>query len=138
MAKEELEEQKRIKKERARTGKGRARAERGDDERIGGGMRIKPEPVSPEKRALELNEGVIPPIGLRDDDVMMEEDLSQDRDIQGRRLNGAEEEDVNEAQKVDLSESEDEEEEESMEGDFVPTDGYVSLSYTDHDHFNAS
>lgn len=72
-----------------------------------------------------MNAGVKPPVGFREDDHVMDDDLTQDRDEQGRRVNEKGEE-VNTAQMMDLSESEEEEEEESMEGDFVPTPGYVS------------
>lgn len=95
---------------------------------------VKAERISPVKPFLDLpdpNEGVPPPIGFREDDLMLSDDEQQDRDTTGRRLrmqDGEEEEDeeVNEAQKVDLSESESEEEEETMEGDFIQTDGFVS------------
>ncbi|WWC73393.1 uncharacterized protein I206_107360 [Kwoniella pini CBS 10737] len=91
------------------------------------GPRVKDEPISPEKRATPL----------REDDTMLSDDELQDRDDQGRRvrnfaqtggndtpLDEDEDEEVNEAQMVDLSESEEEEEEEDMEGDFVQSEGY--------------
>ncbi|WVQ96365.1 hypothetical protein IAU59_003470 [Kwoniella sp. CBS 9459] len=96
----------------------------------GGGFNVKAEPISPEKQ----------PRQLREDDAMLSDDETQDRDERGRRVRsfaltgGADDparagdddddEEVNEAQKVDLSESEEEEEEEDMEGDFVQADGY--------------
>lgn len=103
-------------------GKGKAKKVEGvDDENrmdVDALEGVKAEPVSPEVRAASLLE--------RDNDEMMEQDEVQDRDAQGRRLRVQEDgtpvvevEEVNEAQKVDLSESESEEEEEDMEGDFV-------------------
>jgi DNA-directed RNA polymerase III subunit RPC4 len=92
---------------------------------------VKAEPISPEKLGAPL-----PPV--RDDDTMMDEDEVQDRDEAGRRVRmiakygglpeDEEDDEVNEAQMVDLSESESEEEEEGMEGDFVQVEGYVSAS----------
>ncbi|WVF68825.1 hypothetical protein IAT40_003598 [Kwoniella sp. CBS 6097] len=96
-----------------------------------GGFNVKAEPISPEKQ----------PRQLREDDAMLSDDETQDRDERGRRVRsfaatgGVEEpavgggdddddEGVNAAQAVDLSESEEEEEEEDMEGDFVQADGY--------------
>jgi DNA-directed RNA polymerase III subunit RPC4 len=97
---------------------------------------VKAERISPVKPSAPLpdpNEGVPPPIGYRDHDVMMSDDEEQDRDASGRRVRMAvdeleeeDEEEVNEAQKLDLSESESEDEEDSMEGDFIAADGYVS------------
>ena len=95
-----------------------------------GGVGVKAEPVSPNKETSQL-----PP--MREDDTMLSEDEAQDRDASGRRVRafartggvgqeGEDEEDVNEAQKVDLSESESEDENEDMEGDFVQAEGYVS------------
>jgi len=90
--------------------------------------RVKAEPLSPVKRRVRLpdpNQGVLPPVG-REDDVMMSDDEDQDRDARGRRVRKTGQiRGVNEAQKVDLSESESEEEGETMEGDFVPAPGYV-------------
>jgi DNA-directed RNA polymerase III subunit RPC4 len=88
-------------------------------------VRVKPEPISPEKRAAQLPERS----GGREDDAMVSDDEVQDRDERGRRLRvegGEVQEEVNAAQMVDLSESEDEDYEEDMEGDFVPVDGIVS------------
>lgn len=99
--------------------------------------RVKDEPLSPLNRDKDLeglNGGVPPPVG-REDDEMMSGDEEQDLDHEGRSVrafartggNDEEGEEVNEAQKVDLSESESEEEEEGMEGDFVQSDGHVRL-----------
>ncbi len=92
---------------------------------------VKAEPMSPEKpgaRSLDPDIGVLSPVG-KQDDSMMSGDEEQDRDVRGRRLReyarSGGEKGVNEAQKVDLSESDSEEEEESMEGDFVETPGFV-------------
>lgn len=97
---------------------------------------VKAEPVSPVKPTVPLdpNEGVPPPIGWRDDDAMISDDEEQDRDQSGRRVRAfaqtggieSEDEDVNEAQMVDLSESEEEEEEDDLTGDFLAIDGEVS------------
>ena len=93
---------------------------------------VKAEPVSPVKRDVRLsdpNDGLLPPIGREDEGMM-----SSDEDVGGRRMRafasvrGGREEVVNEAQRVDLSESESEEEEDSMEGDFVATPGSVRSS----------
>ncbi|KAK6909021.1 hypothetical protein I203_103031 [Kwoniella mangroviensis CBS 8507] len=99
------------------------------------GLGVKAEPISPEKR----------PQQLREDDTMLSDDEMQDRDDQGRRVrnfaqtggieepphstrsptgDNDEDDEVNEAQMVDLSESEEEEEEEDMTGDFNQVDGY--------------
>ncbi|EIW72308.1 hypothetical protein TREMEDRAFT_24620 [Tremella mesenterica DSM 1558] len=80
---------------------------------------VKDEPMSPLTRRREL-EG-------REDDTMLSEDEQQDRDAQGRRLRRSPQSgelEVNEAQAVDLSESDSEEEELDMEGDFVETPGH--------------
>lgn len=94
---------------------------------MGRGMGVKDEPISPDK----IDTSLPADTRVREHDAMMEGDEEQDRDQAGRRLmtTGEDEaiEDINEAQKVDLSESESEEEEESMVGDFVQEDGYVSL-----------
>lgn len=128
-AKEEEDEKRRLKLEK------REKSRKGKQREAYGSM-VKPEPVSPEKRGMDIdmddmeemmNSGVRPPIGLREDDHLMDGDLNQDRDEQGRRLNEENKDGVIESQAVDLSESEEEEEEESMMGDFVPTPGFVSL-----------
>ncbi|KLT40377.1 hypothetical protein CC85DRAFT_297518 [Cutaneotrichosporon oleaginosum] len=87
--------------------------------------RIKDEPVSPSAALPHLPE-------VRHGDSMMAADLEQDRDAQARRLEApgmsreisgvstlSETPDVDAANALDLSESEDEEYEEDMEGDFV-------------------
>lgn len=61
----------------------------------------------------------------RADDTMLSDDEQVDRDEHGVRLDHAEE-DVNLAQAVDLDESDDEEYEEGMEGDFVQEDETAS------------
>jgi DNA-directed RNA polymerase III subunit RPC4 len=96
---------------------------------------VKAEPVSPVKPSIPLdpNEGVPPPTGWRDDDAMLSDDEEQDRDQSGRRVRAfaqsggveSEDEDVNEAQMVDLSESEEEEEEDDLTSDFLAIDGEV-------------
>jgi DNA-directed RNA polymerase III subunit RPC4 len=103
-------------------GKGKGKA-RDEDMTMGIGLGVKDEPISPEKLQRRL------PGGMRNDDIMMDEDEVEDRDLTGRRVRVEEEDDegVNEAQKVDLSESESEEEEEPMIGDFVNTPGHVGL-----------
>lgn len=97
--------------------------------------RVKTEPVSPVKQGRRLigpNEGVLPPVG-REDDAMTSGDEDEDRDDRGRRVRGFARtggaEEVHESQRVNLSESESEGEEESMEGDFLTTPGYVRLSF---------
>lgn len=90
------------------------------------GVSVKAEPLSP------VN-GVVPLPNLpstRQGDTMIAADAVQDRDEAGRRIrattSGAyttESEDINAAQAVDLSESESEEEEGDMEGDFVYVPG---------------
>jgi hypothetical protein len=114
-----------VKKEK-KARQGKREADDSLDVDVGGldqAVRVKPEPISPEKREVRL------PGARRDreDDVMISDDEVQDRDEGGRRVKvfGGEVE-VNESQKVDLSESESEEEEEDMEGDFFPVDGYVN------------
>ena len=93
--------------------------------------RVKVERLSPVKKRAGLPsvEGNIDPSMERDDDVMMSGDEEQDRDRTGRRVRAFAAagglDAVNESQKVDLSESEEDEEEESMEGDFVAIPGYV-------------
>lgn len=86
-----------------------------DDGRNG----VKDEPMSPRQRE-------------RDDDAMMSGDEEQDRDERGRRVRNfmqtggidePEVEEVNAAQAVDLSESESEDEEEDLKGDFISVDG---------------
>ncbi|GFZ50272.1 hypothetical protein JCM24511_08028 [Saitozyma sp. JCM 24511] len=114
-----------IKKDKEKEKKRRARRESDggqamdvDDDVV----RVKPEPISPEKRAAQLP----PRSGAREDDAMVSDDEVQDRDERGRRLRveaGEVLEEVNTAQMVDLSESEDEDYEEDMEGDFIPVDG---------------
>lgn len=100
---------------------------------------VKAEPISPTKPSLPLdpNEGVPPPGGWRDDDAMMSDDEEQDRDQDGRRVrafaetggnDSEDEDDVNEAQRVDLSESEEEEEEDDLTADFTQVEGEVSSS----------
>jgi DNA-directed RNA polymerase III subunit RPC4 len=68
---------------------------------------------------------------------MMSDDEEQDRDQSGRRvrsfaatggIESEDDEDVNEAQMVDLSESEDEEEEDDLTADFTHVEGEVSRS----------
>lgn len=102
---------------------------------------VKAEPVSPVKPSIELdpNEGVPPPTGWREDDAMMSDDEEQDRDQSGRRVRAfahtggveSEDEDVNEAQMVDLSESEEEEEEDDLTSDFLAIDGQVRYRLMD-------
>lgn len=105
----------------------------GTDDNLG----VKAEPISPTKMAIPLdpNEGVPPPGGWRDDDAMQSGDEEQDRDQSGRRVksfaqtggnDSADDEDVNEAQMVDLSESEEEEEEDDLTADFTQVEGMVS------------
>lgn len=86
-----------------------------DDSRSG----VKDEPMSPSQRE-------------RDDDAMMSADEEQDRDERGRRVRnfmqtgGIDEpeiEEVNAAQAIDLSESESEDEEEDLKGEFISVDG---------------
>jgi len=100
------------------------------------GTAVKAEPISPTKPSIPLdpNEGVPPPGGWRDDDAMMSDDEEQDRDQSGRRVrafaetggnDSEDEDDVNEAQKVDLSESEEEEEEDDLTADFTQVEGEV-------------
>ena len=100
------------------------------------GPSVKAEPISPTKPSLSLdpNEGVPPPGGWRDDDAMMSDDEEQDRDQSGRRVRSFaetggnesdEDDDVNEAQRVDLSESEEEEEEDDLTADFTQVEGEV-------------
>lgn len=120
-----------IKKDKEKEKKRRARRESDggqamdvDDDVV----RVKPEPISPEKRAAQLP----PRSGAREDDAMVSDDEVQDRDERGRRLRveaGEVLEEVNTAQMVDLSESEDEDYEEDMEGDFIPVDGLVSARH---------
>lgn len=104
---------------------------------------VKAEPVSPTKPTIPLdpNEGVPPPTGWRDDDAMMSGDEEQDRDESGRRvrsfaasggLDESEDEEVNEAQMVDLSESEEEEEEDDLTGDFIQVGDDVRHSLLTH------
>ena len=93
-------------------------------------MRVKDEPVSPVKKTATQ----LPPLPAREDDTMMSDDESQDRDVRGRRLRRStvtgdlDGDDVNEAQAVDLSESDEEEDEPDMEGDFVVAPGQVSIT----------
>lgn len=98
---------------------------------------VKAEPISPVKPSIPLdpNEGVPPPTGWRDGDAMLSEDEEQDRDQSGRRVRSfaqsggnesEDDEDVNEAQMVDLSESEEEEEEDDLTADFLAIDDQVS------------
>lgn len=105
---------------------------------------VKAEPISPTKPSLPLdpNEGVPPPGGWRDDDAMMSDDEEQDRDQDGRRVrafaetggnDSEDEDDVNEAQRVDLSESEEEEEEDDLTADFTQVEGEVSSSSSAQD-----
>ncbi|KIR60245.1 DNA-directed RNA polymerase III subunit RPC4 [Cryptococcus bacillisporus CA1873] len=90
--------------------------EKNEDSSRGG---VKDEPMSPSQRE-------------RDDDAMMSGDEEQDRDERGRRVRNfmqtggidePEVEEVNAAQAVDLSESESEDEEENLKGDFISIDG---------------
>lgn len=87
--------------------------------------RIKDEPVSPSTAAPQLPE-------VRHGDSMIAADAEQDRDVVGRRLGAStmsrelsgvstlsDTPDVDVANALDLSESEDDEYEEDMEGDFV-------------------
>jgi DNA-directed RNA polymerase III subunit RPC4 len=121
-----------IKKDKEKEKKRRARREAAggqamdvDEEDV---VRVKPEPISPEKRPAQLPARS----GGREDDAMVSDDEVQDRDQRGRRLRveaGEVQEEVNTAQMVDLSESEDEDYEEDMEGDFVPVDGLVSARH---------
>ena len=101
------------------------------------GTAVKAEPISPTKPSIPLdpNEGVPPPGGWRDDDAMMSDDEEQDRDQSGRRVrafaetggnDSEDEDDVNEAQKVDLSESEESEHPDDIYDDFNGLDEDVS------------
>ncbi|BEI88178.1 uncharacterized protein CcaverHIS019_0108960 [Cutaneotrichosporon cavernicola] len=87
--------------------------------------RIKDEPVSPSTTVAHLPE-------FRHGDSMIAADMEQDRDAEGRRVGGMDMSreisgvstlsgsgDIDAANALDLSESEDEEYEEDMEGDFV-------------------
>jgi DNA-directed RNA polymerase III subunit RPC4 len=69
----------------------------------------------------------------------MSDDEEQDRDQSGRRVrnfaetggnDSEDEDDVNEAQRVDLSESEEEEEEDDLTADFTQVEGEVCLKST--------
>jgi len=97
---------------------------------------VKAEPVSPVRPGAVLpdpNAGVPPPL-TRVGDEMIPADESQDRDADGRRVRALttgtdftdgtpESQEVNAAHAVDLSESESEDEEDDMEGDFVFVEG---------------
>lgn len=94
------------------------------------GGAMKDEPTSPEQRAqmiIEDSEEEDEEVAVRRknkgkqraDDTMLSDDEQVDRDEHGVRLDHAEEEDVNLAHAVDLDESDDEEYEEGMDGDFV-------------------
>ncbi|WVQ79469.1 hypothetical protein IAT38_001568 [Cryptococcus sp. DSM 104549] len=119
-------EKDKAKKEKDAKRKGKSRADAMDvdakpDVRRAARSGVKDEPVSPETTRRVL----------REDDAMISDDEEQDRDERGRRVRnfmqtgGTEEaEEVNAAQAVDLSDSESEDEEETMEGDFVKADGF--------------
>ena len=78
-------------------------------------IRVKPEPISPEKR-----DAVLAPEAGRDEDVDMDGGA-------GSLTPEADEVEVGDPdQGLDLSESEDEEEEETMQGDFVQAAGMAS------------
>ena len=117
-------------------GKGRPNQIRDSNDRPGAPA-VKAEPVSPQTRRRDLpdlNAGLAPPVGWeRPDDDMLSEDEDQDRDERGRQVRsfmqtgGVEvEEEIDENERVDLSESEDEDSEGDMEGDFIAAEGYVS------------
>ena len=94
--------------------------------------RVKVERLSPVKKraGLPFVDEEIGTSKERNDDLMTSGDEEQDFGHKGRRVRAftaaGEPDEVNESQKVDLSESEEDEEEESMEGDFIATPGYVS------------
>jgi DNA-directed RNA polymerase III subunit RPC4 len=123
-------------KEEKKKIKGKAKAVGDAPAPVANDLGVKAEPVSPTKPVIPLdpNEGVPPPGGWRDDDAMLSEDEEQDRDQDGRRVrsfantggNDSEDEEVNEAQMVDLSESEEEEEEDDLTADFTQVEGQVS------------
>ncbi|KAK4683526.1 DNA-directed RNA polymerase III subunit RPC4, partial [Tremellales sp. Uapishka_1] len=101
--------------------KAKAKKKKMDDEAGPSIPRVKAEPLSPIRQMMEL----------REDDEMRSEDEEQDRDERGVRVrafaktggNDEVDDEVNAAQAVDLSDSESEDEEESMEGDFIAAPG---------------
>lgn len=131
LAKAKEKEKIKAQKERRRRQKAVRAAVTGDGSGTPGGagtgdVFVKAEPVSPSRPGAPL-----PPTGEdvdmeREGDSMIPADQTQDRDEAGRRVRATtsgSSEDVNEAQRVDLSESEDEEFEEDLGGDFVLVPG---------------